>query len=277
MPLAMCNAAGTLVLGLSWVSSQSRVNTHKRTKTLLNMWFNNKAVRACVCFCCRAISGSRGGPCRAVPALCSPLEGGVQMWCICRAFVRRVLCEHKVPFAVNGSHTQSAMCSVVLPACSSPLSKPARDCTRSLPTLPTPGEQSKTEGLRQGRRRQPKVCFKRQRCPHSSSEHACIACCLQNPMVKVGLQGAGSPLHTAWCTELPGLAPGLGTVWGSITPLARGSIACMGGHSRRVSARLQLLPTSLPPWQSQESSSPPHALISSVCTLPETFFSFLFF
>lgn len=243
------------------------------------MWFNNKAVRACVCFCCRAISGSRGGPCRAVPALRSPLEGGVQMWCICRAFVRRVLREHKVPFAVNGSHTQSAMCSVVLPACSSPLSKPARDCTRSLPTLPTPGEQSKTEGLRQGRRSQPKVCFKRQRCPHSSSEHTCIALLLAKSHGTSGpARGwhqlwAGSPLHTAWGTELPGLAPGLGTVWGSITPLARGWHGCMGGHSRRVSA---WLPTSLPPWQSQESSSPPHALIPSVCTLPETFF-FLFF
>lgn len=100
-----------------------------------------------------------------------------------------------------------------------------------------------------------------------------LRCCLQNPMAKVGLQGAGSPLHTAWGTELPGLAPGLGTVWGSITPLARGWHGCMGGHSRRVSA---WLPTSLPPWQSQESSSPPHTLIPSVCTLPETFF-FLFF
>lgn len=174
------------------------------------MWFNNKAVRACVCFCCRAISGSRGGPCRAVPALRSPLEGGVQMWCICRAFVRRVLCEHKVPFAVNGSHTQSAMCSVVLPACSSPLSKPARDCTRSLPTLPTPGEQSKTEGLRQGRRSRPKVCFKRQRCPHSSSEHACIALLLAKSHGKSGsARGWLPPAHSlghgaAWVSSRAG-------------------------------------------------------------------------
>lgn len=196
--------------GLVVSKASPELDTHKRTKTLLNIWFNNKAVRACVCFCCRAISGSRGGPCRAVPALPVPWRE------VCRCAASAVL-SCGVFYASTRSHLQ-LMTAIHRVPCAQLYCQHAQAPFQNLPETAHTAYQHFPP---QGSKEKPRDCGKAegdsQRCAlkHSSAPTAppstsALRCCLQNPMVKVGLQGAGTSSELALPCAQPGARSCLG-------------------------------------------------------------------